>query len=43
MNQVDLFQSMSPFNPQKGEIPKDTVYPTTPTYDMTPKHYCNGR
>ena len=35
MNQVDLFQSMSPFNPQKGQIPKDTVYPASPTYDMT--------
>jgi Tfp pilus assembly protein PilV len=34
-NQVDLFQSMSPFNPQKGQLPKDEVYPTTPTYDMT--------
>jgi hypothetical protein len=34
-NQVDLFQSMSPFNPQKGQIPKDTVYPLSPTYDMT--------
>lgn len=34
-NQVDLFQSMEPFNPQKGQIPKDPVYPTLPTYDMT--------
>jgi prepilin-type N-terminal cleavage/methylation domain-containing protein len=34
-NQVDLFQSMSPFNPQKGQIPKDPVYPLLPTYDMT--------
>lgn len=34
-NQVDLFQSMSPFNPQKGQVPKDPVYPSTPTYDMT--------
>ena len=34
-NQVDLFQSMSPFNPQKGQVPKDTIYPSTPTYDMT--------
>ena len=34
-NQVDLFQSMSPFNPQKGQVPKDTVYPSTPTYNMT--------
>ena len=25
MNQTDLFQSMGPFNPQKSEIPKDTV------------------
>ena len=35
MNQVDLFQSMSPFNPQKGQIPKDTAYAGLPTYDMT--------
>ena len=36
MNQVDLFQSMSPFNPQpsKLQIPKDTAN-TPPTYDMT--------
>jgi len=34
MNQIDLFQSMGPFNPQKGEIPKDTAN-TPPTYDMT--------
>ncbi len=35
MNQVDLFQSMSPFNPQpsKNQIPKDTAM--RPTYDMT--------
>jgi hypothetical protein len=25
MNQVDLFQSMSPFNPQKAQIPLDTI------------------
>jgi prepilin-type N-terminal cleavage/methylation domain-containing protein len=34
MNQVDLFQSMSPFNPQKSQIPKDTNL-TYPLYDMT--------
>jgi prepilin-type N-terminal cleavage/methylation domain-containing protein len=40
MNQVDLFQSMSPFNPQKtnqdgtAQIPKDTQH-TLATYDMT--------
>jgi type II secretory pathway pseudopilin PulG len=40
MNQVDLFQSMSPFNPQKTnqdgtpQIPKDTFH-TLRTYDMT--------
>ena len=34
MNQIDLFQSMSPFNPQKSQVPKDTVY-NPPTYDMT--------
>jgi Tfp pilus assembly protein PilV len=35
VNQVDLFESMSPFNPQptKNQIPKDTSNP--PTYDMT--------
>jgi Tfp pilus assembly protein PilV len=31
MNQVDLFQSMSPFNPQKTQIPADT----DKTYDMS--------
>lgn len=36
-NQVDLFQSMSPFNPQKTnpEIPTDTSHGSFPTYDMT--------
>ena len=40
MNQIDLFQSMSPFNPQKrnndgtAQIPKDTAN-TPPSYDMT--------
>lgn len=34
-NQVDLFQSMSPFNPQKGQVPKDIAYSGLPTYDMT--------
>lgn len=34
MNQIDLFQSMSPFNPQKSQIPKDTAN-TPSTYDMT--------
>lgn len=36
MNQIDLFQSISPFNPQPGksQIPKDTDN-TPPTYDMT--------
>ena len=40
MNQVDLFQSMSPFNPQKtnqdgtAQVPKDTQH-TLVTYDMT--------
>ncbi len=41
MNQVDIFQSMSPFNPQKtnsdgtAQIPKDTSHGTYPLYDMT--------
>jgi prepilin-type N-terminal cleavage/methylation domain-containing protein len=41
MNQVDLFQSMSPFNPQKTnqdgtvQIPKDSSNGSFPTYDMT--------
>ena len=41
MNQVDLFQSMSPFNPQKtnsdgsAQIPKDTSHGSYPTCDMT--------
>jgi Tfp pilus assembly protein PilV len=40
-NQVDLFQSMSPFNPQKTnqdgtiQVPKDTSHGSFPTYDMT--------
>ena len=34
MNQIDLFESMSPFNPQKSQIPKDLVN-NPPTYDMT--------
>lgn len=40
MNQIDLFQSMSPFNPQKknndgtAQVPKDTAN-TPPSYDMT--------
>lgn len=46
MNQIDLFQSMSPFNPQKDtctppqsppqcpQIPKDLIN-NPPTYDMT--------
>src|ERR1700736_3980070 len=41
MNQVDLFQSMSPFNPQKtnqdgtAQIPKDASNGSYPKYDMT--------
>lgn len=41
MNQVDLFQSMSPFNPQRtnqdgsAQIPKDTSHGSYPAYDMT--------
>lgn len=36
MNQIDLFQSMSPFNPQpsKNQIPQDTDN-SPPTFDMT--------
>ena len=34
MNQIDLFQTMSPFNPQKSQIPKDATY-SPATYDMT--------
>ncbi len=40
-NQVDLFQSMSPFNPQKtnsdgtAQIPQDTSHGSYATYDMT--------
>ena len=34
MNQIDSFESMSPFNPQKSQIPKDLVN-NPPTYDMT--------
>jgi len=41
MNQVDLFQSMSPFNPQKtnqdgtAQIPQDASNGSYPKYDMT--------
>src|SRR5689334_7551015 len=39
MNQIDLFQSMSPFNPQSGQIPTHTESSNNPynlpTYDMT--------
>ncbi len=40
-NQVDLFQSMSPFNPQKtnsdgtAQVPVDASHGSYPTYDMT--------
>lgn len=40
MNEVDIFQSMSPFNPQKtntdgtAQIPKDTAHGSYPQYDM---------
>lgn len=34
-NQVDFFQSMSPFNPQKSQIPIDTSHGSYPTYNMT--------
>ncbi|MBV9008543.1 MAG: prepilin-type N-terminal cleavage/methylation domain-containing protein [Verrucomicrobia bacterium] len=34
MNQIDLFQSAAPFNPQKNQIPKDSTN-TPATYDMT--------
>ena len=33
-NQVDLFQSMGPFNPQKNQIPQDTSHGSYPAYDM---------
>ena len=32
MSQIDLFQSVGPFNPQKAEVPNDV---TNRTYDMT--------
>jgi type II secretory pathway pseudopilin PulG len=39
MNQIDLYQSMSPFNPQRGQIPTYTESNNNPyslpTYDMT--------
>ncbi len=34
MNQIDLFQSIGPFNPSRGEIPQDTTH-NPPLYDMT--------
>jgi prepilin-type N-terminal cleavage/methylation domain-containing protein len=34
MSQIDLFQSVGPFNPQTGQIPKDSNNP--PLYDMNP-------
>jgi prepilin-type N-terminal cleavage/methylation domain-containing protein len=36
MNEVDLFQSMSPFQPQESTVPVDTAHGSYPTYDMTP-------
>lgn len=35
MNQVDLFQSMSPFKPQESKIPVDNSHGSYPMYDMT--------
>ncbi|MGZ5020951.1 MAG: type II secretion system protein [Chthoniobacterales bacterium] len=41
VNEVDLFQSMSPFNPQRknqdgsAQIPKDSAHGSFPLYDMT--------
>jgi type II secretory pathway pseudopilin PulG len=40
MNQVDLFQSMSPFNPQKTASGVDPCYGATPPVQV-PKDYCN--
>ena len=42
MNEVDLFQSMSPFNPQRknqdttAQIPRDAGHGSYPLYDMNP-------
>jgi type II secretory pathway pseudopilin PulG len=47
MNQIDLFESMSPFNPQKQnpdgtpQIPKDLIN-NPPTYDMNPGTHTIG-
>ncbi len=35
MNQVDLFQSMTPFDPQDSKIPVDTSNGSYPLFDMT--------
>ena len=41
MNQVDLFQSMSPFNPQKTSSGVDPCGGATPP-PQVPKDYCNN-
>ncbi len=40
-NQVDLFQSMSPFNPQKTNLNADPCSGLTPPYQI-PKDACHG-
>lgn len=40
MSQIDLFQSVGPFIPQNGQIPKDSNNP--PLYDMTPGTHTIG-
>ena len=35
LSQIDLIQSIGPFNPQSGQIPKDLTN-TPPLYDLTP-------
>jgi Tfp pilus assembly protein PilV len=35
MNEADQFESLTPFNPQKSQVPVDTSNGTYPLYDMT--------
>lgn len=41
-NQVDLFQSMSPFNPQKTNVNQDPCNPGATGPNQIPKDLCHG-
>ena len=42
MNQIDLFQSLSPFNPQKANTNPDPCGGPTPPPFQIPKDFCNS-